>query len=218
MRRQTNVPSANWLEMLPPDALLKENGGLYFPPETEPGRYKLRWQLSVDGDIVPGRPAWRPWSSQRVTWGEVYVRPWPLVTTLPEMTYRADAQFGELAALRGYDLQTEADTLSLTLYWQVLAQPEKNYVVFVHLLDEDEEIVAQVDWVPVEGTRPTRGWRANEVLTDTYLLTLPDQADMSEYHIAVGFFDPDTEVRLPVFVQDERQANDQLVLPLAENR
>ncbi|MCA9934801.1 MAG: glycosyltransferase family 39 protein [Ardenticatenaceae bacterium] len=216
LRQDTHTPVVGWLEQLPADTLLKENSGLYFPPETEPGRYKLRWQLLVDHDVVSGRPAWRLWKSQHVTWGEVYVQPWPLITALPEVTYRTDAQFGDLAALHGYDMQVEADKLALTLHWQVMAQPTTNYFVFVHLLDENGEIVDQVDWVPVEGTRPTKGWRASEVLADSFLLTLPQEAESGSYHLAIGFFDPDTGLRLPVFTQQEQQVDDQLLLPVPE--
>ncbi|MEZ4517414.1 MAG: hypothetical protein R3C44_11485 [Chloroflexota bacterium] len=63
------------------------------------------------------------------------------------------------------------DALPVTLVWQAEAEPTADYLTFVHLVSaETGDIVSQADRVPVDGLRPTSGWRPGEVLVDHYVL------------------------------------------------
>ncbi|MEZ4647092.1 MAG: hypothetical protein R3E31_30930, partial [Chloroflexota bacterium] len=213
LRWQTDPPAAHWLTTWPVGVLLREQTGLYFHPETPPGTYTLQWRVFVNDEAVPGRPAWRPWRGNAVRLGTVQVRPWPLVTTLPDTNVeRSGATFGDLAQLYGYHLQQTEGDLQVTLYWQVQTPPNDNYFAFVHLVAADGTIVAQVDQTPVNGLRPSKGWRTGEVLTDSYTLPNPDTLPPGEYALNVGLYQPETFQRLPVLYQGERQPNDQMTL------
>jgi hypothetical protein len=218
VRSQGGQPGPDWLApgLWPAAAVMVEHIGLYFPPETAPGRYLLRWRLVAGGWTIPGRPAWRPWSSDKVVFGLVQVDPWPLETRLPAAVEVVGAWFGQAIELYGYALQPESPQpggiLKLTLYWQAKAVPQEYYVAFVHLLDRDETIVRQSDRVPVNGLRPTTGWRRGEVLADVYELSLPADIAPGPYRLAVGLYNSDTLERLPVTYSGELQPDNRLLL------
>jgi hypothetical protein len=223
LRTQEAVPGADWLtpDTWPLETLVREDTGLYFPPDTPPGRYQLRWSVSDANGSVGGRPAWRPWNSQYVTLGSVTVRPWPLETSLPELSHLLLAEFGSSIELGGYQMAEElpgrGEVLDLTLYWRARQVPGSSYHVFVHLVRADDgTIVSQLDRIPVDWLRPTNGWREGEVLTDRYLLPIPSDLTPGSYQLYVGLYEPDTWLRLPITYQGERQPDDQLLLTMLD--
>ncbi|MEW5988834.1 MAG: hypothetical protein AB1791_19600, partial [Chloroflexota bacterium] len=211
-------PGAAWLEPAawPPAAVLLQRDSLIMPATTPPGRYRLRWRLLAGEAAVGGRPFWRPWTSDTVTAGTVWVEAWPLVTELPNGVTVAQAQFGPAIELYGYTgsegALTPGGTLDLTLYWRALAAPDDSYYVFVHLVSPEGVIVSQADRIPVDWWRPTDGWRPGEVLTDEYHLLLPADLAPGSYDLFVGFFHPDDYRRLPVTYQGRPQPSDRLLL------
>jgi hypothetical protein len=107
---------------------------------------------------------------------------------------------GEIALL-GYDLPAEAgpgDALPLTLYWQSLARPTQDYTVFVHLLDEQGNLVAQSDAPPRAGGYPTSLWTPSEVITDRHTVLLPSSLPAERYQLHVGLYAPSNGSRLSV--------------------
>ena len=90
---------------------------------------------------------------------------------------RLDVTFGGKARLLGYEAKNEevrpGESVEVTLYWQSLADIDRDYTVFVHLLDENDLVIAQRDTYPGLGTYPTRLWRVGDAFADRYVLTLP---------------------------------------------
>ena len=216
---ENRAPGADWLtaDTWPLGTIVREQTGLYFPPETIPGRYQLRWSLKSGEKNIPGRPAWRPWRSESVTFGQIVVEPWPMETEFPAVPNLLRAQVGPSIELYGYELDTETlqpgDLLGLTLYWQALQVPDRSTYVFVHLVAAgDGTIISQLDRVPVDWLRPTSGWRPGEVLTDPYHLAVPKELAPGTYSLYVGMFDPDTWQRLSITYQGETQPDDRLLL------
>jgi hypothetical protein len=122
-----------------------------------------------------------------------------------------------LVALHGYDLSAETaapgDRLSLTLVWQSLtAEIPANYTVFVHLADADEQFAAQGDGVPVNGFRPTTGWRMDEIIVDEHTFSIPEGTIPGTYRLWVGFYEPGTNVRLAPLVDSVVQPDGRLLL------
>lgn len=130
--------------------------------------------------------------------------PWPLVTKLPSIPQTQIADFGSMAEIRlhGYGLEPDTLTaggrLNLTLYWQAQQDIKDNLLLFVHLSDAQEQVVTQADGVPVKGTRLTVSWRAGEVLVDERALAVPSDLPPGRYSLWVGFYDPETGLRLTV--------------------
>ncbi|MCB0177814.1 MAG: hypothetical protein KDI62_06275, partial [Anaerolineae bacterium] len=75
---------------------------------------------------------------------------------------------------------------------------ETNYTVFVQLLNDAGQVVAQVDQQPLAGAAPTTTWLPGEVLTDTYTLPLSSDLPAGSYRLIAGFYNAATGERLPV--------------------
>ena len=103
--------------------------------------------------------------------------------------------------LRGYALTPTAEPgghILLTLLWQSLQAVDKDYQVFVHLLDDQGAKLLQRDGQPVAWMRPTSTWQPGEEITDRYGLLLPATLAAGRYSLAVGLYDPVTGQRLAV--------------------
>jgi hypothetical protein len=121
--------------------------------------------------------------------------------TAPPLETKINAQFGEIATLLG--LQTDPQSaiynsqLPLTLVWQADGETAVSYRVFVHLIDENGQIVAQSDGEPAAWTRPTTGWLPGEIILDAHNLSTANLPPGS-YQLHIGLYDPDTGVRVVV--------------------
>jgi hypothetical protein len=132
----------------------------------------------------------------------VVFEPPPRLFELPSLSSPLDVDFADQIRLAGYELEAEAQALDLTLWWVARRQPQKDYTVFVHLFDPaTETIVAQHDAMPRQGSYPTSGWLAGEVVSETVRLSL-DGAPPGSYRLAVGLYDLATADRLPAMAPD----------------
>jgi len=135
----------------------------------------------------------------------------PSVDVSPSMQHTVAANLGNKVLLIGYSLNAQeieaGDALLLTLYWQALAEMERRYTVFTHLLDAENRIVAQMDGEPLGGTHPTTEWRFGEIVRDNYGLLIAPDTPPGEYLLEVGMYYLPTLERLPVLapsVRDDR--------------
>lgn len=81
--------------------------------------------------------------------------------------------------------------------WQALAPLDRDYSVFVHLVDKDGFTVAQTDTMPGGGRLPTTRWRPGQVIDDTYTIVLPPTAySPNRGHWAIGLYDHRTGLRM----------------------
>lgn len=87
-------------------------------------------------------------------------------------------------------------TLDLRLVWRADATPGADYTVFVHLLDENGQIVAQQDRAPENGFYPTSQWDVGESVADLYPLKLPEMLATGRYRLVAGLYNPVTGQRL----------------------
>ncbi len=103
--------------------------------------------------------------------------------------------------LAGYRLTPSTQAgheLLLALRWESLQPVDADYHVFVHLLDDRGEKVAQRDGQPVQWLRPTSTWQAGESIVDRYGIPLDAELPAGAYTIVVGLYNPVTGQRLPV--------------------
>ncbi len=203
LRSQEDRPGAPWLGRVPAGALLREETGLYIQPNSQPGNFRLRWTL-LQGDTAVASPQHA---------GRITVEPWPLNTDVPAAPYIVEAEFGPAIRLHSYNMGVPTDgLLSIDLYWQTRSRPERDYMVFIHLVNEAGEIVSQIDAVPAGGTRPTSGWRPREVISDFHNLPIPADLPPGLYVVNVGLYDPDDFSRPAVTVDGTPQPDNQLRL------
>ncbi|MEZ4516247.1 MAG: hypothetical protein R3C44_05190 [Chloroflexota bacterium] len=121
--------------------------------------------------------------------------------TLPEVAESANVVFGETATLVGFTVDdgpvTAADSIPLTLVWQSLSDDiGTDYIVFVHLVDAQGQLLGQHDGVPGDGRRPTSDWLAGDYIVDPHTLTFRDPGYEGPAYIMVGLYDPSTGGRL----------------------
>jgi hypothetical protein len=103
--------------------------------------------------------------------------------------------------LRGYDLaQTEA-ALTLTLYWEALAQTPVDWSIFAHIRNTANETVAQKDG-PAGGSGsvfyPSSLWDRGERVVDTLIIPLPAGLPVGNYTVVVGLYNLGDGARLAV--------------------
>ncbi len=76
-----------------------------------------------------------------------------------------------------------------------MAETPVSYRVFVHVLDENGNLIAQSDAIPDNWTRPTTGWVTGEYIRDRHIIPLPADVKSGEYTLLVGFYDTATNKR-----------------------
>lgn len=124
--------------------------------------------------------------------------------TLDDLT-ALGANFGGQIALRGYAFPQEAapgETIRLSLGWEALAEMDMDYTVFVHVVDETENMVAQHDGQPRGNTLVTSTWPPGYPIREDIPLQMPDSP--GNYRVYVGLYRADTGERLTVDAPDNR--------------
>jgi hypothetical protein len=131
-----------------------------------------------------------------------YAPPPPLTQAeLAALPHRLDADFGGELKLLGYDLQTAStepgESVRLTLYWQGLIAMDRNWSVFVHVVDEHGVIVAQRDRYPGQGLLATTLLKPGQTWADDYVIPIPaGTLAPASLQIAVGVYDLRDGMRL----------------------
>ena len=86
----------------------------------------------------------------------------------------------------------------LTLWWEALRAPGGDYTVFAHLVDAGGQLRATGDGPPLAGGFPTRMWQPGDRVQDEHIIPLPSDLPAGVYTVRVGWYDRDTEARLPL--------------------
>jgi hypothetical protein len=126
----------------------------------------------------------------------VYVMDWPYRQSITPQNEQM-VTFGGAIRLRGYDWQPDEPALNLTLYWESVTVVTNNYKTFIHILDENDAIVAQADRQPVNGLAPTSRWQPGDLIRDSYRITLPSDLPPGPYAVRVGLYTEENG-RLPI--------------------
>ncbi len=95
--------------------------------------------------------------------------------------------------LEGYEITKSrvkpGETIVLILYWRATGRIERDYTVFVHLVDSEGRLVEAYDGQPRDGKDATSSWRANHFAADAHVITLPQEISPShDYHLEIGLY------------------------------
>lgn len=203
-------PATEWRQ----GTLLRDPYTLILPPTLPPGDYQLAVALlASDGNRLPVDGA------DQLTLTKITLIDRLRVFEAPTPQINLNVMFGSQARLVGLDLpQPEVkagENLPLTLYWQALAPFDKSWKVFVHLTDQEGNIIGQQDQIPGGGEFPTTGWLPNEYLVDHYNVPVPATAQSGEetYQLNIGLYDANdiNFSRLPV-VEEGKVIGDHVAL------
>jgi hypothetical protein len=98
--------------------------------------------------------------------------------------------FGEGMRLLGYGLPESVvqpgGTLPVALYWQAVRSLAEDYDVYVHLVGEDGQRVAEHDGPAVNGHFATGAWPVGETIADVHELSISPDVPAGQYHLEVG--------------------------------
>jgi hypothetical protein len=125
----------------------------------------------------------------------------PRFATGPE--HRSLVDFSDQIRLLGYDLDAfrvePGEALHLALYWEALGEMEQDYLVFTHLLSNDERIYGQHDKIAGSDTYPTSYWQKGTLIRDKYEIRVRPDTPPGDYILEVGLYWIDQAiVRLPL--------------------
>jgi len=103
---------------------------------------------------------------------------------LPRTPLTVDFGAVELVA---YGLQQDsAGNLYVSFWWHTLAQPERDYNVFVHLIDVDGNTLAQGDHAPLNVYHPMHRWQPGQTWRDEHKLSLPEETSLEDLRLRIG--------------------------------
>ncbi|MBC7227383.1 MAG: glycosyltransferase family 39 protein [Thermoflexales bacterium] len=165
-----------------------------------------RWLENLLADQA--YPAWSRW------YGRVRVALYGLGPLPEEPRAATRARFGPEILLHGYVVGegpfAPGDVVPVTLFWEADAPPGR-YKVFLHLLDDGGNLVAQNDAEPRGDLSPTFIWSVGETVTDRHGVYLPPDLPPGRYRLRAGMYRLDTGERLPLSL-DGAPAGDALEL------
>jgi hypothetical protein len=114
---------------------------------------------------------------------------------------------GNELELLGYDLSAEeiasGDTSWLTLYWQALADVNRDYVVGVSVLDTRGREVAYWLGRPVHSSQATDQWEAGQIVQDPWRLEMPTDIAPGTYVLQLTLFDSETQAEVARLILEE---------------
>jgi len=201
-RSPENIPTRNW----PPGLYLRNQLRLDIPDNIP----AIRYDLNV-GVYDPERgERLRVSSGPDTTFklGSIWVTNPP-----PQLTGAPLAQFGPHITLLAADIPTDQGQ-ALNLYWQTGQPIDQDYSIFIHLLDQQGNLLGQLDGVPSDGLYPLPNWQPGQIITDTRPLPPFDNFEQLR-SVALGIYDPITGERLPATdAQGKTLPNNSLVIPV----
>lgn len=196
------------------------------PPESLQRRKRVELVLPIDASVPSGYYRLElsllivpPWSTQYqrprilgldgsaqealLTREVVVARPGDIVTVAEARPSRLTAaRLADEIALLGYDISAAepGSELTLTLFWSALRVPERDYTVFVQLLDGEGRVVGQSDIYPMNGGFPTSKMVPGLAIKDRHTLSLAGSVKPGSYQLIAGMYRLDNLARLPVAI------------------
>lgn len=87
-----------------------------------------------------------------------------------------EALWGDGIRLDAYHLERDSGGVMLALAWERVGAIDFDYSFFVHVLDEEGEIIAQQDLQPQGGYAPVTQWQADEIIITRLYFPLANPA------------------------------------------
>ena len=172
--------------------------------------YHLRpvWQIPLD---VPAGtyPLRLGWDDQFRPVGQMTIVAVERTFELPAGLEPLGVQLGDLTYLQQVTTRRQGETLHLHLVWQANQPDGNDYIIFIHLRDQNGVMVDQLD---PQLQPPTSLWLAGQVVVGDYELRL---SPAGTFTLAIGLYNPQNGQRPPLYTADgQRQANDQYQLTI----
>lgn len=98
--------------------------------------------------------------------------------------------------LLAYAVEAGPAARTLTLYWQSTGPIPADYTLFVHVLDGAGRQIDQADGPPLSGDWPTSAWEPGQAFVERRTIPWPAAPAADCCVVALGWYDPETGVRL----------------------
>ncbi|HWQ16005.1 MAG TPA: hypothetical protein VNL77_24610 [Roseiflexaceae bacterium] len=183
-------------------------------------RQQLKWVTAITLYPVPftllALALWLPFGVIRPAYPSYALTQQEALARLGIPVYGRFARDDEPGAeLRGWDLAgtpLPGETLRLRLVWHALGRQNRDWWVFVHLVDAEHRIVAETNAEVGGGTFPMLQWVAGDWMEDTHVLALPPGLAPGMYELRLGLWYPPTGRRARIYAADGDLAGDYLRL------
>jgi hypothetical protein len=168
-----------------------------YPSTTARGDEHLQEQVVLSAPSEPGRYRWMLECGQHLE-GDLSIIP---LSGLSSYQSTSDATWADIVQLKGFALPDDTPvwaggTLSVILEWETLSAGHMDYSVFIHVLDQKGNLVAQTDGYPAYGSSLSSTWRDGQLIIDPREIRLPANLPAGDYQIAVGWYDWQTGERI----------------------
>lgn len=204
-------PTSYWVA----GEVIRDPHEITLPADIPRGRYRLEIGI-YSSATMDNLPVWDPVrksETERVVLDYIKIQGDELP---PSPQYPLSANLGDEVALLGYDLTPTVvgpgEAIHLTLYWKAQKAMERDYTVFVHLIDGAARIWGQKDNQPEEGFYPTSHWDLGEVVKDRYEVLVEADAPPGRYRLEIGMYLLATGERLPVLDEEGQPMDDRVLL------
>ncbi len=112
-------------------------------------------------------------------------------------------QYGDSVQLHGLTLSSlrvqPGDSLTVTLYWETQQPIDTSYAVFLQLIDDQNNKLAQRETFSGKGMYPTKRWLPGEIVVDEIALSIdPNASAPQAYRLIGGLWNIKTGERLPL--------------------
>jgi len=97
-------------------------------------------------------------------------------------------QLSQGMALSGYRAAINGQALSVETTWRAAQKLPRDYHVFIHILDQNEKLIAQADTTPGAGTFPTSQWSVPQTWIEHADISLPAVLPPGKYGIYAGWY------------------------------
>jgi hypothetical protein len=189
-------PTSHWS----PETTVREWCDVPIQPGTPPGSYWLELRMYRPGTaedlevFVGGEP-----QGQVITLGQVEVSEPTSAASLAEMPiqHRMEADWHGGLKLLGYDFAAQVyqagDGLALSLYYQAVSPPKKDYLLRLQLVDRTGTILTESLSSLGGETYPTSRWGEEVMIKSQHGLAIPPDTPGGRLKLRASLVDPEGE-------------------------
>ena len=195
----------------PDDPILVDEIEMQVLPGTPPGSYDVEVIMLRlrDGRELP------PTDGSEVLLGPIEI-PVHLELTVEslDIEHLINAKLSEQVRFLGYNVAggtNPGEQLHFTAFWECLAPMDESYKVFVHVVDQQGNLLDQKDTEPVDGFYPTNRWQVGQIIRDQYDIPFLDDSGVTASGLRVGMYSPGTGERLPVVLANGEMPEDRAI-------
>ncbi len=177
------------------------------------GQYDRIWLIPVHLPMWPGSEEVEQWLAlhaellREEAFGPLRLLAFrPAGRALDKMR-RVEARWADGVELVAFRVEPEGSIpsggeLRVSTAWRRWATVSEEHSVFVHLLDENGQLIAQDDHPVGRGRYPSVAWPEGELIFERFELRLPAGIPSGRYRLVIGRYNWETLVRTPIDASD----------------